>query len=154
MRAGRAESGRLSLLTCAKDAASIRSSAGSPANCSSKTSRVGRDGLLELSFHETGKKTILGYRRFIHPLQALEPFHAPDGTLCMLMLNISGGMVGGDRLSTSIEIGDGAHALLTTPSASKAYRTIDPVAMQLSRITLGTDAILEYLPDHLIPHAG
>jgi urease accessory protein len=72
----------------------------------------------------------------------------------MLMLNIGGGMVGGDRLNTQIVIGDNAHALLTTASASKAYRTRGAVAVQHSQITLGAHAILEYLPDHLIPYAG
>jgi urease accessory protein len=97
---------------------------------------------------------MLAHRRFAHPLQALEPFDAPDGSLCMMMLNISGGMVGGDRLNTNIEIGDNAHAVLTTASAAKAYRTLGPVAVQHSHIKLGTNARLEYLPDHLIPHAG
>jgi urease accessory protein len=107
-----------------------------------------------LFFRETRGKTILEHRRFAHPLQALEPFHAPDGSLCMLMLNIGGGMVGGDRLDTHITLGEKAHAVLTTASAAKAYRTREAVAVQHSRITLGAEAILEYLPDHLIPHAG
>src|SRR5271168_2290167 len=130
MHGGRAESGRLYSLTYGKDAASIRSLAGSAANCSSKTSRAGRDGLLELSFREASGKTILDYLRFTHPLQALAPFHAADSTLCMLMLNISGGMVGGDQLSTKIQLGANAHAVLTTASAAKAYRTIGPAALQ------------------------
>lgn len=71
-----------------------------------------------------------------------------------MMLNISGGMVGGDRLTTVIGLGVGAHAVLTTASAAKAYRTEGSSAAQHSRITLGSDATLEYLPDHLIPHAG
>jgi urease accessory protein len=71
-----------------------------------------------------------------------------------MMLNISGGMVGGDRLSTTIELGANAHAVLTTASAAKAYRTEEAVALQHTKITMGAHATLEYLPDHLIPHAG
>jgi urease accessory protein len=107
-----------------------------------------------LSFRESGGGTILAHRRFAHPLQALEPFRAPDGSLCMLMLNIGGGMVGGDRLDTHITLGEQAHAVLTTASASKAYRTREAAAVQHSRFDLGANATLEYLPDHLIPHAG
>jgi urease accessory protein len=95
----------------------------------------------------------LDRRRFAHPLQALEPFRAPDGSLCLMMLNISGGMVGSDRLTTMIELGPDAHAVLTTASAAKAYRS-ESVALQHTQITLGENATLEYLPDHLIPHAG
>ena len=72
----------------------------------------------------------------------------------MMMLNISGGMVGGDRLDTTIELRPHAHAVLTTASAAKAYRTEEAVASQDTKITLGAHATLEYLPDHLIPHAG
>jgi urease accessory protein len=71
-----------------------------------------------------------------------------------MMLNISGGMVGGDRLDTTIELGPNAHAVLTTASAAKAYRTEGAVASQHTKITVGAHATLEYLPDHLIPHAG
>jgi urease accessory protein len=110
--------------------------------------------LLELSFRETNGETILVHRRFAHPLQALEPFRASDGSLCMLMLNISGGMVGGDRLGTTVEVGDHAHAVLSTASAGKAYRTLGAAAIQRTRISLGANAMLEYLPDHLIPYAG
>jgi urease accessory protein len=98
-------------------------------------------------------RTILDRRRFAHPLQALEPFRAPDGSLCLMMLNISGGMVGGDRLTTRIEVGRDAHAVLTTASAAKAYRS-ESAALQHTQITLRENATLEYLPDHLIPHAG
>lgn len=70
-----------------------------------------------------------------------------------MMLNISGGMVGDDRLRTRIELERDAHALLTTASASKAYRS-ESVALQHTEITLRENAALEYFPDHLIPHAG
>jgi urease accessory protein len=130
-----------------------RSSTGLPANYSSKTSRVGRDGLLELSFRHVDGRTILDHRCFAHPLQALEPHRAPDGSLCLMMLNISGGMVGGDRLTARIELGCDAHAVLTTASAAKAYRS-ESVALQDTQITLSENAALEYLPDHLIPYAG
>jgi urease accessory protein len=99
-------------------------------------------------------RPILDRRRFAHPLQALEPFRAPDGSLCLMMLNISGGMVGSDRLTTKIELGRDTHAVLTTASAAKAYRSESAVASQYTQITLGENAALEYLPDHLIPHAG
>jgi urease accessory protein len=131
-----------------------RSSTGLPANYSSKTSRVGRDGLLELSFRHVDGRTILDHRRFAHPLQALEPYRAPDGSLCLMMLNISGGMVGGDQLTARIELGRDARAVLTTASAAKAYRTEGAVASQRTLITLQENAALEYLPDHLIPHPG
>jgi urease accessory protein len=71
-----------------------------------------------------------------------------------MMLNPSGGLVGGDRLSTSVQIGPGAAVVLTTASATKVYRTEGEAASHRTAITLGQGATVEYLPDHVIPHTG
>jgi urease accessory protein len=123
-------------------------------NCCLALDRIGREGFLELEFARRSSQTILTRRRFIHPLQALEPFRASDGSLCLMMLNTSGGMVGGDRLHTMIEVGENASAVLISASASKVYRTIGPTARHEITIRLAPRATIEYLPDHLIPHAG
>jgi urease accessory protein len=127
---------------------------GLAANCSSKIDRVGRDGLLELSFRRDGSRTALNRCYFAPPLQALEPFYEDDGSLCVMMLNIGGGMVGGDRLKTTVDLSSDTHAVLITASAAKAYRANGPAASQETQIKLGENATLEYFPDHLIPHAG
>jgi len=131
-----------------------RSSTGSSRNCSSPLERVGREGLLDLAFVRRGGRTVLARRRFTHPLQALEPVRASDGTLYLMMLNTSGGMVGGDHLRTTVEVGAEAETALITASANKAYRSMGTPAIQESVIRLGFGATLEYLPDHLIPHPG
>jgi urease accessory protein len=154
MRDVRAGSVRLFSPISEKAAESIPSSIGFGASSSSKPERTGRDGFLDLAFRRDGQRTILARRRFTHPLQALAPIRAPDGSLCLMMLNPSGGMVGGDRLTTTIELGPQTSAVLTTASATKAYRTIRDPALQNTLVNLGDGAILEYLPDHLIPHPG
>jgi urease accessory protein len=79
---------------------------------------------------------------------------AADGSLYLIMLNNSGGMVGGDRLRTTVELGPHAEAALITASASKAYRSLGAPAISETIIRMGRGATLEYLPDHLIPHPG
>ena len=71
-----------------------------------------------------------------------------------MLLNPTGGVLGGDSLSTSVRLGSGAHACLTTPSATRVYRTSRLPAVQETTIHAGENAVLEYLPDHVIPHAG
>jgi urease accessory protein len=129
-------------------------SIGSSVSCCSKADRVGRDGFLRLVFERRGDRTVLTGRRFALPLQALEPSRRPDGSVYMMMLNPTGGTFGGDRLRTEVVLGAGTHAILTTPSASKIYRALDNAARSETEISIGEDAILEYLPDHLIPHPG
>jgi urease accessory protein len=92
--------------------------------------------------------------RFELPLQVLAPIQQPDGSAYVLLLNPTGGVLGGDRLSTLIDLGPQAHACLTTPSATRVYRTAGPPAVLETRIRVGPGAVLEYVPDLLIPHGG
>lgn len=70
--------------------------------------------------------------------------------------NVSGGVLGGDRLELSVGIGPGARAQITTTGATRIYRPCDeaPVAYLSNEITVGENALLEYVPDALIPFAG
>ena len=123
-------------------------------SCCSRTNRVGRDGFLRLVFERRSSHTVLTNRRFTLPLQVLEPTRLPDGSLYTMMLNPTGGILGGDRLRSEIVLGAGTHVVLTTPSASKVYRTLNDAARCETEIHVGEDATLEYLPDHVIPHPG
>jgi len=117
--------------------------------------RVGRDGALRLAFERRNGRTVLTERRFTLPLQALETIPLGDtGSVYLALLNPTGGLVGGDRLKTEITLGPDTHVCLTTPSATKVYRTVGPPATQETAIRIGEGAILEYIPDHVIPHPG
>jgi urease accessory protein len=67
--------------------------------------------------------------------------------------NVSGGVFGGDRLSLHIELGPDAAAQITTTGSTRVYRPLEHVedASQVSEIHLGRGALLEYLPDSVIP---
>ena len=77
-----------------------------------------------------------------------------DGTAYAMLLNPTGGVFGGDFLSTRIRLDDGARVCLTTPSATRVYRTLRDPSVQETHIEIGEGAALELLPDHVIPHAG
>jgi urease accessory protein len=109
---------------------------------------------LRLVFERRGGQTVLTGRRSTLPLQALEPSRLPDGSLYLMLLNPTGGIFGGDWLRTEVVLGAGTHVILTTPSASKIYRALNHAALCETQISLGEGAIVEYLPDHLIPHPG
>lgn len=53
-----------------------------------------------------------------------------------------------------VSLGPGARVCLTTPSASRVYRTAGPPAVQRFAAVIGEGAVLEYVPDHLIPSPG
>ena len=116
--------------------------------------RVGRDGFLRLRFARSEGRTILAQSRFSLPLQALTPLTLADGASYLMLLNPTGGVLGGDRLVTEIVQEADTHACLTTPSATRIYRTADKPAILETMIQLGEGATLEYFPDHVIPHIG
>ncbi|MGH9756661.1 MAG: urease accessory protein UreD [Candidatus Acidiferrales bacterium] len=130
------------------------SSAGFGATCSSNPERAGRDGFLSLRFERRGAATILSRSRFTLPLQALTPMTLEDGTAYLMLLNPTGGVLAGDRLVSHIVQECETHVCLTTPSATRVYRASDRPAVIDTRIEVGAGATLEYLPDHIIPHAG
>src|SRR5262249_33300677 len=135
MRSACEETGPLSSPTSATASASTRSSPGSSATCSSRPElapgRVGRDGTLRLRFARRAGRTVLTGRRFTLPLQALEPADLEGrGDLVLLLLNPTGGVLGGDVLETDVTLGPGARVVLGTPSATRVYRTAGPPAVQ------------------------
>jgi urease accessory protein len=89
------------------------------------------------------------------PLQALEPIAADEPDVSVVsVLNPTGGLVGGDHLVLRAALGPDSHACLTTPSATRIYRTRGPAASQRVHLDVGSGAVLEYVPDHAIPFAG
>ncbi|HET9925485.1 MAG TPA: urease accessory protein UreD [Methylomirabilota bacterium] len=98
---------------------------------------------------------MLRERRFTLPLQALEPMDLEgDGVATLLLLNPTGGILAGDRLDTDISLGPGSRVCLSTPSATRVYRSPGPSAVQRISIGIGRGAALEWMPDHLIPSPG
>jgi len=108
---------------------------------------------LELQFAQRAGSTYLAKRRHTGPLLVQRPFH-PEGAVChTYLVHPPGGVVGGDELRLQVAVGPGAHALLTTPAATKFYRSAGPIAQQVQRLCL-EDGVLEWLPQETIFYSG
>ena len=118
------------------------------------TSRAGRDGMLRLGFERRGEATVLSRCRYTLPLQVLSPLALQDGTSYLLLLNPTGGVLGGDHLRSEIVLEENSHVCLSTPSATRVYRSNDAPAEMHTQVRVGRNATLEYIPDHVIPHPG
>lgn len=125
-----------------------------PAAPSPGRQRAGRDGTLRLRFERRGPRTVVAASAWTVPLQVLAPVALDDSAAIVSVLNPTGGLVGGDRLTIEIDVEAGAHACVTTPSATKVYRTSGRPAEQRVTVRLGHEAVLEWVPDHTIPFAG
>ncbi|UDL06101.1 urease accessory protein UreD [Marinobacter sp. CA1] len=102
--------------------------------------------------------TRLTRRHHSGPLRVQRPFYPEGRTGCchVYLLHPPGGLVSGDALTISADVGEGAHTLLTTPAAAKLYKADSHgVAWaQHTHLTVAKDAILEYLPQETLAFDG
>jgi urease accessory protein len=112
-------------------------------------------GKLQLTFAWTGDSTQLVSSRVQAPLKVQRPFYPEGPQIChSVLLHTAGGIVGGDRLSLSLDLQPQAQALITTAAASKIYRTNGQTAHQTIQINLAEQSWLEWLPQETIVFNG
>ena len=109
---------------------------------------------LSLGFQRIAGKTVLAHRQRKGPLAVQRPFY-PEGPRCHLyVLHPPGGVVGGDRLAIDLDLAPEAEALITTPGATKFYRSAGATAVQTQHIKLANNASLEWFPQENIFFPG
>jgi len=105
---------------------------------------------LELGFSFNATRTVLKHRKQLGPLAVQRPFY-PEGDIChTYLLHPPGGVVGGDKLSIAVCSENRAKALITTPGATKFYRSAEKYAYQRQHLTVKKGAMLEWLPQENI----
>jgi len=108
---------------------------------------------LRLGFRKSPDKTLLAERSRQGPLAVQRALY-PEGALChVYLLHPPGGVAGGDRLSIAATVSQGAAALVTTPGATKFYRSASPWAHQHQALEV-RDGSLEWLPQENILFPG
>ncbi len=116
---------------------------------------AGWQGRLSLGLERRGARTIVARRAHVGPLVVQRPFHPEvDGACHVYVLHPPGGVVGGDELSLSIDVAPDAAALVTTPAATKLYRSSGATAVVENRLSVGAGGALEWLPQETIAFGG
>ncbi len=104
---------------------------------------------LNLTLARRPRGTRLIHNEHRGPLYVQKPFYPEGDDLAhVYILHPPGGLVSGDNLQIATQVGDSAHALLTTPGAGRVYRARQDRAWQHqhNRFTVGEQASLEWLP--------
>jgi len=112
------------------------------------------EGALALRFKRTGATTRIEtfFQQGCLKTRLPRPVNA---AICeAITMNISGGIAGGDSLFTSITLGTGARAIVSTQAAERLYRALAEPARITTRITLQEGTALDYLPQETILFDG
>ncbi len=85
---------------------------------------------LQLDYTLEGPRTVA---RHAHngPLRILQSLYPEGDAVCHnVLVHPPGGLVGGDTLDITATVGPGAHGLVTTPGATRFYRSTGERALQ------------------------
>ncbi|MCZ7471511.1 urease accessory protein UreD [Agrobacterium sp. O3.4] len=95
------------------------------------------------------------HRRHSGPLAVQRAFHPEsDGSAHVYILHPPGGVAGGDVLDINCRLAPQARCVLTTPGATKFYRTDGGASVQRTQIDVGENGICENLPQETILFEG
>ena len=109
---------------------------------------------LDLQFERAKDRSIVSRCRHNGPLRVQKPFYPEDGVCHVYLLHPPGGVVGGDELSVSVRAGKGSAALITTPGATRVYRSAGPLSTIKYQLNVEAGASLEWLPQDSILYGG
>jgi urease accessory protein len=109
---------------------------------------------LHLDYQNEHRRSVA---RFRHdgPLRILQSLYPEGDAVCHnVLVHPPGGLVGGDTLDIDVKVASGSHGLITTPGASRFYRSDGDLALQRTHLTLAPEARLEWLPLEAICYSG
>jgi urease accessory protein len=104
-------------------------------------------GHLTLNYRRESDGRCTALDRHEGPLRVLQRLYPEGPGICHhVLVHPPGGIVGGDRLEIEAALAEGSHALITTPGATRFYRSAGAPAVQQLRARLAPGSRLEWLP--------
>ncbi|MFG6428630.1 urease accessory protein UreD [Roseateles sp. LYH14W] len=108
---------------------------------------------LTLSAARDGSGATRVHARHDGPLRLLKTLYPETNRIAhAVLVHPPGGLVGGDRLDIRIDVEPGAHLLVTTPAATRFYRSNAGEAAQVVHASVGEGARLEWLPQETLAY--
>jgi len=117
----------------------------------------GKVGVLELALARRNGTTRVEHQYQRAPLHVYRPIHLDENLPEMAFVFVQqfgDGYVDGDRCRIDIDCGPDTAVHVTTQAATNVYRAGRNFASQLVDLRLASGAVLEYLPDAVIPFRG
>lgn len=115
---------------------------------------TGWQASLELGFRHTGTRTVLAHSKRSGPLSVQRALY-PEGETCHIyLLHPPGGVVGGDTLHVHVDCQQNSDVLITTPGATKFYRSAGYTSTVKQVLNVAAGCSLEWLPQENIFFTG
>ncbi|WP_439588474.1 urease accessory protein UreD [Hydrogenophaga sp.] len=109
---------------------------------------------LDLNYRRESERTVLQHAH-TGPLRILKSLYPEGERICHnVVIHPPGGLVGGDLLDVRVHAATDTHALVSTPGATRFYRSDGPRATQQVTLALDEGARLEWLPLETIAYSG
>jgi urease accessory protein len=113
---------------------------------------MGWHGHLTLNYRRDGERCVV-HDRHSGPLRVLQTLYPETPAVCHnVVVHPPGGIVGGDSLQVDLHLAARAHGVITTPGATRFYRSSGDLATQHVEAHLADGARLEWLPLETICH--
>jgi urease accessory protein len=110
---------------------------------------------LALSAARDGAGATRVHARHDGPLRLLKTLYPEGASVAQAVLvHPPGGLVGGDRLDIHLDVQAGSHLLVTTPAATRFYRSKAGEAAQVVQASVGEGGRLEWLPQETLAYPG
>ncbi len=101
---------------------------------------------LNLAYARHGERVVARHEHR-GPLRILQSLYPEGDAICHnVLVHPPGGLVGGDTLDIAVQVASHTHGLVTTPGATRFYRSDGPLALRTTHIAMQPDSRLEWLP--------
>jgi urease accessory protein len=115
---------------------------------------AGWRGHLALRYWRDGPRTV-ALDRHEGPLRVLQRLYPEGDAICHhVLVHPPGGVAGGDSLLLQADLAQGTHAVITTPGATRFYRSGGRPSLQQSHLRLADGARAEWLPLENLAFSG
>ena len=128
-----------------------------PMNGTLDVGAPGKVGLLDLAMSRHGGVTRVHRHYQRAPLHLYRPIYLDAGRPDMAFLflqQFGDGLVQGDRYRIDVDCGPDSATHITTQAATNVFRARDNFATQLINLRVAEGAVLEYLPEPVVPFRG
>lgn len=115
-----------------------------------RSMQEGWKGFLSFTFVNDGKRTVVKDKQHYGPLVLQRPYYQELDRPSVLVIHPPGGIVGGDILELNVKLKDGSKGLISTPAATKFYRSKGRLAKQVQAIDMSDSCELEWLPQETL----